>query len=119
MLGQHRALEILLDALIEAIQANADYLEILTKTEELLAEHYAEEKPLLEKLKATSPRMAAKMIGQHNEVTEIAGHVDDALDRSQHEDALRLLKRFHAMAQHNIIEEERVMFPAAARYFQY
>jgi hypothetical protein len=59
------------------------------------------------------------MTTEHNEVMEVAGHLDDALYRSQTEDALRLVKRFHAMAQHNLTEEARVMFQAAARYFEY
>ena len=117
--SQHRALETHLDALIEAVNANTDYLAILTRTEELLDEHYAAEKPLLEKLKKHSPKLAAKMMAQHNEVLEIGGHLDNAIDRLQVEDALRLVKRFHALAQHNIIEEERVMFQAAARDFKY
>jgi hypothetical protein len=117
--SQHRVLETHLDALLKAIDSGADYLDVLTKTEALLDEHYAAEKPLLEKLKKHSPRLAAKMTAQHNEVMEIAGHIDDSLDRSQHEDALRLVRRLHAMAQHNIIEEERVMFQAAARDFKY
>jgi hypothetical protein len=119
LLSQHRVLQTQLDALIAAVKANADYLDILTKTEELLDEHYAAEKPLLEKLKKHAPKLSAKMTSQHNEVLEIGGHLDNAIDRSQHEDALRLVKRFHALAQHNILEEERVMFQAAARDFEY
>jgi hypothetical protein len=119
LLSQHRALETHLDALIKAIDSGAAYVDILTATEALLDEHYAAEKPLLEKVKKHSPRVAAKMTAQHNEVMELAGHVDDALDRSQLEDAIRLVRRLHAMAQHNIIEEERVMFQVAARDFEY
>lgn len=119
MLAQHRALKKHLDELIAAVDANGDYLDVLTRTENLLAEHYAAEKPLLEKLKKNAPRIAAKVTTEHNEVTEVGRHLDDALDRSQFEDALRLVRRFHAMAIHNIIEEERVMFQAAARCFEY
>jgi hypothetical protein len=50
---------------------------------------------------------------------EIAGHLATALAGSDEAEALRLVRRFHAMAQHNLIEEERDVFPVAARCFEF
>lgn len=119
LLRQHRALEVQLDALEAAIQSSTDYAAILEEVQVLLDEHYAAEKPLLMELKKQSPRIAAKMITQHAEVLEIGGHLDVARAGCQTDNALRLVRRFHAMAQHNIIEEERDVFPVAARCFDF
>jgi hypothetical protein len=85
----------------------------------LLDEHYAAEKPLLKEVAKHSARIAAKMTTQHAEVLEIGEHLDVARAGCRDDDALRLVKRFHAMAQHNIVEEERVMFPLSGKWFQF
>ena len=66
-----------------------------------------------------APHLAAKVAAQHDEVMEIAGHLATALAGSDEAEALRLVRRFHAMAQHNLIEEERDVFPVAARCFEF
>ena len=85
----------------------------------LLVEHYAHEASLFHQLRPHSPSLTRKMQRQHEEVLELASADDDAASRGQMEDALRLVRRFHALAQHNIIEEERDVFPVAARCFEF
>jgi hypothetical protein len=99
--------------------SGGEYRSILAETEGLLAGHYRDEGLFLKELACHAPKFAAKMEAQHNEVFEYAGHIGDALVGGQTEDALRLVRRFHALAQHNIIEEERDVFPLAARCFEF
>jgi hypothetical protein len=94
-------------------------VDILVEVQVLLDEHYAAERPLLLEIKKHSTRIAAKITTQHAEVLEIGAHLDGALAGGQHDDALRLVRRFQAMARHNIIEEERTVFPLSGKWFQF
>ena len=85
----------------------------------LLDEHYAAEKPLLREVAKHSTRIAAKMTTQHAEILEIGAHLDVARAGGQDSLILPLLRRFHAMARQNIVEEERVMFPLSGKWFQF
>ena len=58
-----------------------------------------------------SPALAAKVRGQHNEALEIAAHLEACLAASEAADVPYLGRRFLAIVQHNIIEEERDVFP--------
>jgi len=78
------------------------------------AVHYAREEALLARLARHDPALAAKMAAQHAEALEIAGRAGECADEPGG-DLLYLARRFHAVAQHNIIEEERDVFPAAER----
>jgi len=51
------------------------------------------------------------MLEQHAEVLEIGLQVEDSFGIGQTSDAMALIRRFLALAQHNIIEEERDVFP--------
>jgi hypothetical protein len=102
---QHREIEPVLDRL-HTHWLEADFLE----AERLALAHYAsEESGLLVALKAVHPRMVAKMTAQHEESRELARaiHVCSPADR------MYLYRRFWAITQHNIIEEERDLFPLA------
>jgi hypothetical protein len=56
------------------------------------------------------PRFA-KMREQHREVEELGTEAMRSLEAGQLRDAARLLLRFLALARHNMIEEERDVFP--------
>jgi hypothetical protein len=46
----------------------------------------------------------------------MAAGLEEAVATGHAGDSLRLARRFHAIAQHNIIEEERDVFPLAERW---
>ena len=97
--AEHRAIEAWLDRL-----AADGSRESFAAAWRLLAAHYAREE---RELFALHPgAFTAKLIAQHDEVRELAGHLETA-----GEDWPQLARRFLAIAQHNIIEEERDFFP--------
>lgn len=55
--------------------------------------------------------ISPKMLAQHDEARELAAAVEQSIAAGQPEDALQLVRRFLAIAQHNMIEEERDVFP--------
>lgn len=75
----------------------------------LLEEHFALEAELWNRLAAYQPQLAAKMLAQHAEVLELSRHGGD----------VPLVRRFQALAQHNIIEEERDVYPVVLRCFEF
>jgi hypothetical protein len=112
LLCQHRAIETGLDSLAQAIVTRnlaPPFFAVLPEIEA----HYRFEEKFLARLARTSPAVAAKMASQHAEVIEIAEHLKSALESRNDRDALALARRFLAMAHHNIIEEERDVFPVA------
>jgi len=113
---EHRAVEEWLDRLIGAIRANGDFLASFREAHRLAMEHYRGEESLLAEIARQEPEVAKKLAAQHAEALEIAAGVEQAIAAGQAEDALRLAKRFHAIAQHNIIEEERDVFPLTAEW---
>ena len=84
-------------------------------TVELLERHYRREHPFLVILEQHVPKLAQKMKAQHEEALEMAARFEESLIEGHTRDALALARRFHAIAQHNIIEEERDVFPVADR----
>lgn len=82
---------------------------------ELIARHYLTEERFLAALGAGDPKLAAKLRAQHDETSEIAGRLLESLDAGNAAEALYLSRRFVAIAQHNIIEEERDVFPLVER----
>jgi hypothetical protein len=103
---QHREMEAYLDRL------HTDWLEAdFAGAARLAAAHYLSEEPgLFAALRDAYPHMVEKMIAQHRESREIA----EALESCHPQDRLYLYRRFWAITQHNIIEEERDFFPLAA-----
>jgi hemerythrin-like domain-containing protein len=108
---QHRAMEETLDELLAAIHRGDGFVEPFRRAHRLASEHYRAEEALLRELARYLPGPAAKMAAQHDEALEIAARLEEALADGQTRDALPLARRFHAIAQHNIIEEERDVFP--------
>jgi len=113
---QHRAIEQHLDNLLSAIEGNAGFLESFRKAHSLAAEHYRAEEELLREVARHDGALAEKMAAQHAEALEMAAGLEEAVAAGQAGDALRLARRFHAIAQHNIIEEERDVFPLAEQW---
>ncbi len=77
--------------------------------------HYKAEEEVFRELGPGFAAFTAKLEDQHRTALELAGAALEALDRSQPGDAVRLARRFHAIAQHNVIEEERDLFPLLER----
>ena len=115
---EHRALEGLLDGLLASIRSGDGLVESFRRSAALAAAHYRREAGFLERLSQSEPALAARITAQHAEAMEIAARLDEAIAAGQQPDVLSLARRFHAIAQHNIIEEERDVFPLAARCFQ-
>jgi hemerythrin-like domain-containing protein len=109
-------MEQFLDDLLSSTEANADFLESFRKAHSLAAEHYRVEDGLLQEIARHEAALAEKMTAQHAEALELAAALEEAVATGQTGDALRLARRFHAIAQHNIIEEERDVFPLAERW---
>ena len=112
---EHRLLEELLDALETAIAGGNRIAECLEAAAGRARDHYERERPFLESLATVAPELAAKLTAQHDEACEIAASFQEALREGQARDLPALARRFHAIAQHNVIEEERDVFPLADR----
>lgn len=100
---RHRALEDLLDALPSP--ADPDFRTVFASVNSALLRHYGEEEVWM------SGRPFDKMRAQHDEVRELGREIARSLACGQIEDAGRLTARFLALARHNMIEEERDVFP--------
>jgi hypothetical protein len=114
---EHRALEEHLDELLAAIRSGDGLVESFRRAEVLAVAHYRREESFLKRLSRYQPALAAKIAAQHADAMEIAARLEEAIAASQRPDVLSLARRFHAIAQHNIIEEERDVFPLADRCF--
>lgn len=102
-MAEHREIEAELDRLGASLRAGAADLDSFRRAWTLCRAHYPAEE---EHLAAVHPEAARKLARQHAEALEIAEHVESA-----GADQMQLLRRFAAIAQHNIIEEERDVFP--------
>jgi hypothetical protein len=105
LIREHRAIEERLDQL--AIEAKA-----IRELAGLLTRHYSTEERFLTALAVRDATLAAKLRGQHEEALEIAARLLESLETG---DAGYLARRLVAIVQHNIIEEERDVFPLVGR----
>jgi hypothetical protein len=112
--ARHRLLEPHLDRLLAAI-GTQNCEEQIRLTVPLVVETHSLEEPFLKSLAEFAPAVAAKMTAQHAEAREIAFRLEEAMTQGQRRDVLLLARRFHAIVQHNIIEEERDVFPLCDR----
>ena len=70
---------------------------------------------MFERWRADFPDLVTKMEAQHAEARETAEHAESVLGSGAAPAQLvRAIRQFHAIAQHNIIEEERDLFRLAA-----
>ena len=105
-----------MDQLAEAA-AGGDPVPPFRAIARLVVAHYRKEALLLAKLSSIYPVLASKISSQHAEACEIASRLEEAISEGNSRDILSLARRFHAIVQHNIIEEERDVFPLADRCF--
>ena len=106
LIRAHREIE----AALEVLREGATDRQALERAQELCARHYRDEERFLTALRSHNPSLADKLQSQHDEALELAA----ALSAGGTADSLYLLRRFRAIVQHNIIEEERDVFPWAA-----
>ena len=114
--AEHRGLEVCLDRLAGALSAGvaeAAQAAFFEAWRAGLAHYDHEERTLFAALEPDFPALAAKMRGQHEEARELAGHLDNR--ELPEAEWMALARRFLAIAQHNIIEEERDLFALAER----
>lgn len=114
--AEHRGVEICLDRLASALAAGAveaARAAFFEARRAALGHYEHEERALFTGLEPHLPALVAKMRGQHDEARELAGHLENpALPEPEW---IELARRFLAIAQHNIIEEERDLFALAGR----
>ena len=94
--------------MLVALNSGAEYVRLLANACERLIAHYDAEAGLWDRFAKYKPELPAKMLAQHEEVLELSKHGD-----------VPLVRRFQALAQHNIIEEERDVYPVVARCFEF
>jgi len=114
--NEHRPIEAALDRLAETVAAGHIDADSLHRLGDAIAKHYAHEEDFLIALFARDPGLAAKLRAQHDEVLEIASKLEESLAAGKEGDVGYLGRRLVAMAQHNMIEEERDVFPLAPSF---
>jgi hypothetical protein len=117
LVDEHRRIEAALDRLAGSLAAGQMDRECFRHTRELIAQHYLGEREFLAKLHQHEPALAAKLTAQHEEALEVAARLEESLAAGQSGDVVYLARRLLAIAQHNMIEEERDAFPLAVRWF--
>jgi len=110
LVEEHAVFDSTLDRLEDAIAASRIERETFREIAQLAAAHYRHEEPFLVRLQVSHPALAAKLRAQHEEALEIAARLDESLAARQ-TDVIYLARRFLAIARHNMIEEERDVFP--------
>lgn len=114
---EHRRIEEALDALIEALRDRdaTAALELFRAAWRRAEPHFeAEEQILFPAVRAGFGKLVAKMEEQHAQVREAAA----ALQVAGAADLIALGKRFHALLQHHLIEEERDLITLAGRLLE-
>ena len=114
---EHRGIEVELDRLGTAIALKQIDGEYFRQVKSLIMRHYIREGEFIARLHEHEPGLASKLTAQHDEALEIAAKLEESLTAGQSSDVAYLARRFLAIAQHNIIEEERDAFPLAERCF--
>jgi hypothetical protein len=114
--NEHRPIEAALDRLGETVAAGRIDSDLLRSVGDAIAKHFANEEGFLIALFAHDPALAAKLRAQHDEVLEIASRLRESLAAGKEGDIGYLGRRLVAMAQHNMIEEERDVFPLVSSF---
>jgi hypothetical protein len=115
LLEEHRAIEEALDLLAEGIRCGAIGPNTMRAAADLIARHYASEERFLGELELRDRKLAAKLRAQHDEALEISGRVLESLECEDAAETVYLSRRLVAIVEHNIIEEERDVFPLMER----
>lgn len=111
LIADHREIETALDRLAELLASCDIEGDRFHRAHCLCRRHYEREERLLNRTGPQHTTRLARLKSQHDEVLEIAARLEEAITAGQQRDSIYLLRRFLAMAQHNIIEEERDVFP--------
>lgn len=108
---EHREIEAALEVLAVSVASGAIDVEAFRQVHRLCARHYAREEAFLVRLAVQDAALADKLRGQHGETLEIAARLEETLIAGEERDQMYLARRLLAITQHNIIEEERDVFP--------
>ena len=114
LVDDHREIEAALDSLAESVVAATIDVDAFRRAYKLCVRHYEREEGFLIWLAAGDVALAAKLRGQHEEALELAERLEEAVLCGDMSDGMYLVRRFLAIAQHNMIEEERDVFPLAS-----
>lgn len=114
---EHGVIETALDRLAETVASGLMDSNTFQHVRKLIAAHYLREEKFLVRLHVHEPGLAAKLQAQHEEALEIGARLAESLAAAETTDVTYLARRFLAIAQHNIIEEARDVFPLAKRFF--
>jgi hemerythrin-like domain-containing protein len=117
LVQEHRTIETALDRLGESLASGQLDGGCFRHAAQGIARHYLREEEFIARLRQHEPAFAAKLAAQHEEASEIAARLQESLAAGQSADVSYLARRFLAIAQHNMIEEERDAFPLAERCF--
>jgi|ERR1051326_1657591 hypothetical protein len=115
LVEEHREIEAVLDCLAKSVADGAMDLAAFRRVHDLCVRHYEREEAFLIWLGASDIALAEKLRGQHDEALELAARLEEAVLAGDIADGVYLVRRFLAIAQHNMIEEERDVFPLATR----
>jgi hypothetical protein len=108
---EHREIEAALDLVAAGIATGAIDRDAVRRVWTLCISHFGREDEFLVRLAVRDAALAAKLRGQHDETLEIAARLEETMNAGQERDAIYLARRLLAITQHNIIEEERDVFP--------
>lgn len=111
LVEEHRRIEAEIERFRESMASGSLQIEYVRHVKELIAQHYRREEPFMLRLHEHEPRFADKLREQHAETLEIAERFEESLEAERLADVEYLASRFLAIAQHNMIEEERDAFP--------
>ena len=111
LVGDHREIETVLDCIADGLPTATIDMDAFRRVHQLCLRHYEREEAFLGWLGAGDIALAAKLRGQHEEALEPAERLEEAVLAASMSDAIYLLRRFLAITQHNMIEEERDVFP--------
>lgn len=114
LIAEHREVEAILEPLAASVAAGSIDAEAFRAVQRSCVEHYQREESFFDRLTARDAALAVKLRGQHAEAIELAVRLDEALAADHARDSVYLARRFLAIVQHNIIEEERDVFPTLA-----
>lgn len=114
LVREHRGIETELDRLSEGMLRGAVDLDALRRARELCIRHFEGEEAFLLRLGARDAALAAKLRRQHDEALELAFRAEEAVTAGHAADLMYMARRFLAIAQHNMIEEERDVFRFSA-----
>jgi hypothetical protein len=109
LVDQHRAIEAELERL--GLAGRVVDLETFRSARDLCIRHFEREEEFLFRRGARDTALAFKLRAQHDEALELAFRAEEAMTAGQDADSIYMLRRFLAIAEHNIIEEERDVFP--------